>query len=91
MLEDKIDMAANGIKNGIGWIREHKKKIIGGALVGVGSAVGIGLAFKAGQFSEDENYMCLEESEIDEYYDPDCDDQDEITTEVEVTVEEVED
>lgn len=94
MLEDKIDKAANGIKTGIGWIREHKKKIIGGALVGVGSAVGIGLAFKAGQASEDDDYMCLEESEVDEkYYDSDWEpDQDESeTTEIEVTVEEVED
>lgn len=93
MLEEKIDKAANGIKTGIGWIREHKNKIIGGALVGVGSAVGIGLAFKAGQASENDEYTCLEESEFDEeYYDSDCDDQDESeTTEIEVTVEEVED
>lgn len=94
MLEEKIDMAANGIKSGISWIREHKKKIIGGALVGVGSAVGIGLAFKAGQASEDDEYLCFEESDVEEqYYDSDCE-SDQIeseTTEIEVTIEEKED
>lgn len=87
MLEDKIDQAANGIKNGISWIREHKKKIIGGALVGVGSAVGIGLAFKAGQASEDDDYMCLEECDYEVIED---EEEPDIEVDVDVTVTELE-
>lgn len=90
MLEEKIDMAAEGIKSGIGWIREHKKKLIGGALVGVGSAVGIGLAFKAGQASDDD-YMCLEEADYEVDYDEEEEEPEEIETSTEVTIEEVED
>lgn len=94
MLEEKIDKAAEGMKSFVGKVREHKAKIIGGGLVALGSAVGIGLAFKAGQASDNDSYMCLEESDIDEqYYDPDWepDQDDSETTEIEVTVEEVED
>lgn len=94
MLEEKIDKAAEGIKHGIGWIREHKSKLIAGSLIGAGGLAAVGLAFKAGQSSDDEKYACLCESEYDEEYeDPDWEsDQDESeTTEIEVTVEEIED
>lgn len=89
MLEEKIDKAANGIKTGIGWIREHKKKIIGGALVGIGSVAGIGLAYKIGQASDDDEYLCLEESDI-EVTDIDDDEEPDIEVDVDVTVTELE-
>lgn len=91
MLEDGIDKAASGIKAGIGWIREHKNKLIAGALVGAGTIAGIGVVTTVAKYgSEDEDYMCLEESDIEvSDYDPDCECEDsEIETKVEVTVEE---
>ena len=85
MLEEKIDKAAEGIKSGIGWIREHKKKLIGGTLVGIGSIAGIGLAYKIGQSSDDDDYMCLDEVEYEVLDDEDEEEPDlEITTTVEI-------
>ena len=91
MLEDKIDKVANGIKSGIGWIRENKGRIITGVLVGAGTIVGGGIiAAIAKKDQVDDDYLCLEETDYeieDSDWEPDDEDS-EIETEVEVTVEE---
>lgn len=90
MLEDKIDMAANGIKKGIGWIRENKGKILGGALVGGGTVAGIGFLLNRSKEDYCDEDLYLEECEYDI-----LDDDDEASEEIEidtvVTIEEKED
>ena len=89
MLEDKIDAAANGIKKGIGFIREHKKKIITGALVGVGSIAGIAVVSKVAGDAYDDEYLMLDD---ESYTVDDCDcSSDEIEIETTVEIEETED
>lgn len=93
MLEEKIDKAANGIKKGIGWVREHKNKLIGGGLAAAGVGAGIGIASLL-KHNSDDDYLYLED-EYDECYEDsdlesDQDESEEVEI-VEVTVEEVAD
>lgn len=84
MLENYVDKAANGIKSGIGWIRDHKNKIIAGALVGAGTVAGIAVVATV-KSDLDDSYLCLEESEV-EVTDIDDDEECQDETETDVTV-----
>lgn len=65
MLEEYVDKASNGIKAGIGWVRDHKNKLIAGALVGVGAAAGIGVVTAVKSRTDDECYCMIEAPDVE--------------------------
>ena len=88
MLEEYVDKAANGIKSGIGWVRDHKKKIIAGVVGAAGTVAGIA-AVSVFHKNKDDDYLCLDESEVDVYEVDDVDvDLDNAEVTVEVSIEE---